>query len=1518
MTTASAAVVVPIKEDEDQTAASLVNNNSSDNMVARGSPSDDTASSSSDSKNTAAGNAPPPSYDDAKKLPPPQPEQPQEAADEHRAAGIVVEDAGLCPEDTASFLSRITFHWLNPIFVKGWKNPLGPKDMWRLGTRYQAETLISRFDKYWAKELERLPAPAPAAEAKPAPAEAEAEKSHASTAVEVTVVEGTSDEKKLPLGDADVVNTTGAKLEAGKVEVIVDTAQPANKTGAAPAAKDAKKKKDSTFNPEGPSLLRALYTMFWNEVAPIGIIKFMADMCSVFSPLFVKYIIVYVQAKGALGEGFGLILGMFALQILGTFLLNNFFHLAVVAGMKIRATLSASIYRKTLRLSAAARHNFNSGKVINLVATDTNRIEMFITFIHIIWTAPIQILIIIAFLCSQLGWAALVGVSILFLSMPLQGVVMKRLAQIRKDVAPITDQRVKLTTEVLTGIRVIKFFAWEVPFLNNIEDLRKKEIVLVFRRSILQAFAMTLAFGIPILAAAIAFVIYGATNSLDASRIFSSLSWFTNLRFPLMFLPNIITGWADFKVAINRIQEMLLAPELEEQPAIDASAPHALQIVDGEFTWEAPPPAPAAAGGKPGKPGKPGKDEKKGKKKGKNDAKTSGEANRGSTESDDQKPKGPLRSTLRNLNLTVQRGELVAVVGTVGSGKSSLLNAIVGEMKKVKGSLSFSGTMGYAPQSAWIQNATLEQNITFGLPFDEAKYKKAIKDCALETDLKVLPDGDQTSIGERGINLSGGQKQRVNLARCVYYDPDIILLDDPLSAVDAHVGKYLFDKCIMGALAGKTRILVTHQLHFLSRVDRVLVFRDGEIVEQGTYPELMAAEGEFATLIKNYGAEEDDEPSPTPKPAEVAARKKSEPSAIEEKKMLAAKDAEPEKKKSGNIMKEEDRATGTVSGKVWWSYVVASGGWGFIAGLLATLVFLQSTRIGNDLWLVWWSGNRFAGTFNLSGYIAVYCVWGLSQTLATYLFGLFFAFSGTRAARTLHEAAAARIVRAPTLFFDTTPLGRIINRFSKDQDGIDNTLSDSYRMFTNTLATSLSTFVLICYATPLFAVPLAPLLGVYYFMQLIYRATSRELKRLDSVSRSPLYANFGETLTGLPTIRAYREQNRFISNNDRATDGNNSPYFLLVSSQRWLGLRLEILGGVLVFFAGLFGIIARSTIDPALLGLSLSYALQVTQILNWCIRQFTETEVAMNAVERVEHYGFRIDVEADAVIPHNRPPKEWPVNGEIEFKNVEMKYAPELPLVLKGVSFAIKDGQKIGVVGRTGSGKSSLMQALFRMVEPSSGEIVIDGVSSQTIGLRDLRSKLAIIPQDPVLFSGTFRTNLDPFNEYADADLWDALARSGLKSKVAEEGAGGLEGRVTDGGENLSVGQRQLLCLARAMLRKPKVLIMDEATANVDYETDALIQKALREDFAHATVLTIAHRLNTIIDYDRVLVMDAGQISEYDSPANLLDRADSKFRAMVAETGASNFEMLKAIAHGQGQSSSAAAVEVEEAKKDEN
>ncbi|KAJ3321041.1 hypothetical protein HDU76_000167 [Blyttiomyces sp. JEL0837] len=1340
-------------------------------------------------------------------------------------------DPGYVPEISTNIFSVLTYEWMTSIFIKGWKRPLEQTDMWKLPPNYGTKFLSDRLSAKWEENVKNRPPPPPQ-----------------------------QPEETAPIDDNNGNN------------------------------KRTQKAPKST---EGLLLRKTLLDVYFGQVAPLGFIKFMADLCSTFSPLLVKYIIQFVIERDfgkdrPLSTGFGLIVGLFLLQIMGSILLNSFFQNATKAGLSMRTSLSAMIYRKTLKLSSAARQEFDSGRLITLVATDSNRIETFMTFIHIIWTAPIQVFIIVAFLYAQIGWASLIGVSLLFILTPVQGLLFKKLMLIRKTVAPLTDQRVKLTTEVLNGIRVIKFFAWEVPFLSKIEDIRRKEVAQVLKRSILTAFVMTIAFGVPVISAAIAFVIYGLTKPLDPAAIFSALTWFGQLKMPLMFLPQVISGWADFKIALSRIEALLLAPELDTQPAIDHNLPYAVKITDATFEWEALPKKPTDSKvDKDGKPiGPPGAGSKPNDMKEKQISDTT-------LPTDDVEPIPAPKSTLRNINLTIERGSLVAVVGTVGSGKSSLLHAIIGEMKRTTGTVTFSGTMGYAPQSAWIQNANLRDNVLFGRPYDCEQYLKALRDCALEQDLKVLPDGDLTSIGERGINLSGGQKQRVNLARCVYFEADIVLLDDPLSAVDAHVGKYLFDNCIMGALKEKTRILVTHQLHFLHRVDYVVVMRDGEIVEQGPYQTLLDSHGEFARLISNYGAEDTET---KPKDVDDPTNTKTHEKKADEKKHLENfGDQIASKKPSKNIMTVEERATGKVNASVWWSYLLSAGGYIFITGLLLVLSIVQATRLGNDLWLVWWSDNKFDHLTSFQ-YVIVYCAWGFAQALATFMFGVFFAYAGTRAARVLHAMAAARVLRAPVAFFDTTPLGRIINRFSKDQDGIDNTLVDAFRMFVHTLSTVISTFILVIYATPIFAAPLIPILVMYYFIQLIYRASSRELKRLDSVSRSPLYANFGETLTGLPTIRAYRESGSFILNNDKATDANNSPYYLLFTAQRWLGFRLETLGAFLVFFAATFGIVAgKGNLSPSLLGLSLSYALQVTNILNWCVRQFTDTEIAMNAVERVDHLAHKISIEAEPILAHSRPPPGWPKTGNITFTNVSMRYSKDLPLVLKNVTFQINNKQKIGIVGRTGSGKSSLMQVLFRMFEPSSGYLTIDGIDTQSIGLKDLRSGLAIIPQDPVLFSGSFRTNLDPFGEYTDNDLWDALSRSGLKSKVAESG-GGLDSKVTDGGENLSVGQRQLLCLSRAMLKKPRILIMDEATANVDFETDALIQKAIRDDFRDATVLTIAHRLNTIIDYDRVLVMEEGRVVEFDKPGVLLGDEGSRFKGMVDETGVANAEMLKALA----------------------
>ncbi|KNC99091.1 uncharacterized protein SPPG_06036 [Spizellomyces punctatus DAOM BR117] len=1449
-----------------------------------------------------------------------------------------------CPQSTASLWSRLSYTWLNPVFYVGWQRPLDHNDIWELGPTYKVEHVHRLLDDAWKEELVKV---------------------------------GWSHQEQ--------------SMDGSSRGDLITSQQPSTSIQ--------------------PSLWRAMRRAWFWRLAPIGIAKCLGDFALIFSPFMVKYILKFVAASKSiadenrehgteaklppLAEGFGYVIGLFVLQMIGSLLNNYYFQVAGSEGMSVRAALTAAIYRKTLRLSSAARQDFNPGKVMTIVSTDTQRIDFFLQFLHVMWTAPLQILTISILLITQLGPSALAGIGLLLLVAPLQTRIMRKLAVIRKTIAPITDTRVKLTQEILTGIRLIKYFAWEESFLSKISSVREKEINQLLHRATLSSLVLAIAFGIPILSASLSIIIYALTHPLDASEIFPALTWFGQLRFPLMFLPQGMVALVDFRVALGRIKGLLLADELDVFPGVVEDEEIAVRVVDGCFVWEGGDDATKGAksavkdGGHDAKKQgdddatkydkttlddgghkttkKEGDDEDNAAKQQANDRKISNE--QGTTTGDIHlntiQPRHPLPGTLQNINLTLPKGALIAIIGPVGSGKSSLLNALISEMRRTSGTIQYSGKLGYCPQQPWILNTTLRNNITFSRPFDQTKYIHALHACALEPDLSLLPNADMTQIGERGITLSGGQKQRLNLARCIYLDSDIILLDDPLSAVDAHVGAHLFEKCILGALKGKTRVLVTHQLRVLPRCDMVVVMNEGRVVEVGGFEELMKKEGEMARLMKAFGGLDDkvvgdegkveddaghdgsrDQRVNTLVQADENATLGDNLSPAEQKEKPTVEDfttldetATPDTSEEATLarikaiitrthvphtlMTTEDRATGSVDTRVWLSYVKAAGGLSFTLPLLVLLVIIQSARVGTDFWLVIWTNDRIP-SFTTKTYVGIYWAWGIFQTLSLYLFGLFFALFGTRASRTLHAAALSRILQSPVSFFDSTPLGRIINRFSKDTDTIDTTLSDSFRTFINTFAVAVSTFVLIVYATPFFIIPLVPILGIYYLLQKIYRATSRELKRLDSTTRSPLYAHFGETLHGAPSIRAYGEQARFISQTDTMINTNNAPTFLLVAAQRWLGVRLESLGAVLVFFAGLFGLLNRDNdaLSPALLGLSLSYALQVTQTLNWGVRQFTETEIAMNAVERIEFYAYQIEVEPvppppppptdffdgpaggsanviDGVThgvtskatpdgtpsitivshtPPTPPPPTWPTTGTLTLTNLTLRY-PNQPPVLHIPSLHIPHASKIGIVGRTGSGKSTLVSSLFRIIEPCTGTITLDSIPIHTLPLASLRRGLTIIPQDPTLFSSTLRTNLDPFSLYTDTQLHDALSLASLTPFFSARQ--GLDTRIDTSGENLSVGQRQLVCLARALLRHPKILIMDEATANVDLETDALIQKLLRRAFRDCTILCIAHRVGTVLDYDRVLVLDKGRVVEFDEPGVLVKRG-GVFAGMVS------------------------------------
>ncbi|KAJ3135967.1 hypothetical protein HK100_002155 [Physocladia obscura] len=1233
----------------------------------------------------------------------------------------------------------------------------------------------------------------------------------------------------------------------------------------------------------------------------LRLLKAISDIGFSSAPLLLQALISYITQSStgttSVGTGIGYAIGIFIISMISSICFGNFFQRTNKYGMIVRGTLTAVVYRKALRLSGTARQEFNAGRITNIISTDLVRLDAFMVNFHLAWSYPLQVTYTIALLLTVLGVSSLSGVFVLLATLPLQVYIIRALVNLRKQNVILTDQRVRLISEILSSIRIIKFFAWENSFLDRVAAIRTEELKAVISANLIRSIIIACGFALPVLAASTSFMVYFVVSpAFDPVSIFTALALFNNLRTPIQWTPIAIGAFADAKVAVERIEALLESAELDFEPTYNNDADVAVSVANGDFRWDATPMIYI-------------EDDDASK----NEIEIANEVEAitipGSISSKDidrlsrtfesleqvvatasttETMLEGKKLTLNDINISIPKGSLVAIVGSVGSGKSSLLSALIGQLKPSSNDarVVFSGSVGYAPQQPWIMNDSLKENILFGKQFDENKYRSAIYACALTKDLEVLSGGDAVEIGEKGINLSGGQKARVSMARLVYYDADIMLMDDPLSAVDAHVGRHIFEYGIKTAMKKKTRLLVTHQLHFVSQCDLVLTMKDGKVAEFGSYKTLMANRRDFYELMNSYGS------VPTESEIDLTAKKldlqKHEDIAPVIKPQLVGVE----------LVKEEERGEGNVKNHIFYSFGIAMGGSGFLLLMLGVLIVTQSTKVLNDVWLVLWSSTSFA---NLSDrqYLFIYLGFGLLQAALMVLFSILIAVGGTRAASNLHKQALNRIIHAPIRFFDTNPLGRVLNRFSKDQDVIDNTLIDGIRLFLITFGTAISTFILVAYVSNgWFLILLAVLMGVYYYFQAIYRANARELKRLDAVTRSPLYAHISESMTGVATIRAYREQDRFIEKTDKCIDINNTPYYLQVTGARWLGIRLEIIGNILILFTALFGVFARSTINPSLFGLALSYVLQVTQLLSLCIRQFTDAEVQLVSIERLNYYARIVNVEPPGIIDSFRPPVGWPSQGKIKFENLSMRYQAELPLVLKNINLEIHEHEKIGVVGRTGSGKSSLMLALFRILEPDSGSVSIDSLDISKLGLKDLRRNLSIIPQDPILFSGTIRSNLDPFEEHNDLNIWDALESSGIKVQVMGMD-GGLNATVDALGENLSVGQRQLVCLARAILRKPKLIVLDECTANVDLETDHFIQRTLRENMKDATILTIAHRLNTVMDCDRIIVLDSGKVVQFDTPRALLLQEGGAFHGMVRETGAANEDTLHGITRTQ-------------------
>ncbi|XP_059143339.1 multidrug resistance-associated protein 1-like [Physella acuta] len=1144
-------------------------------------------------------------------------------------------------------------------------------------------------------------------------------------------------------------------------------------------------------------------------------------------------------------KGYVYACSFFVVSTVGSIMFNQNSHIGMTLGMRVKATLIAAIYKKSLTVSNEAKKETTVGEIVNLMSVDCQRMQDVTGYLWMLWSAPLQITLALYMLWDVMGVATLAGLGVMILLMPINGLIAMKQRKYQISQMKFRDQRIKLMSEVLSGIKVLKLYAWEKCFQGKVEEIRGKELALLKKTAYLNAISTFFSTTAPYMVTLATFATYiqvSDSHYLDANKAFVALTLFNILKFPVSLLPTIVTFMVQATVSLKRIEKFLRQEDLNFGCVqFNSSAKDAIKIKQGDFTWD----------------------------------------------------KTHFIPTLNDINLSIPDGQLIAVVGQVGAGKSSLISAILGEMEKLQGEVTVKSSIAYVPQQAWIQNATLKKNVLFGKDEDHKVYDEVLEACALKPDLEILPGGDLTEIGEKGINLSGGQKQRVSMARAVYSDADIYLLDDPLSAVDSHVGKHIFEKVMSsnnGLLKNKTRVLVTHGVHWLPQVDKIVVMTDGRISEVGSYEQLLSQDGPFAQFLKTYLTQEVEEAEDPAVKSQIFTGGEPNTSSHKEKDVKEAVKTDTKKSKPGTELTEEEK---TETGKVRYSvFLVYFKAIGYAATIFFFTFFAgyQAVNVYSSIWLSDWTADDILTNRSLSNtsqyqdrndlYLGVYGALGAGQAILILFYSIIASIRMVRTAGSLHNGMLGNVLRSPMSFFDTTPSGRVVNRFSGDVETVDNTLPQLFRSWMNFFFTTINSIVVVSYSTPAFLLVIVPVGVVYYLVQRFYIPTSRQLKRIESITRSPIFTHFSETITGAASIRAYKATTRFKEESQKRVDKNLVFYFGGIASNRWLATRLEFLGNIVVLAAAMFAVVSED-ISASLVGLSVSYALQVTGGLNWMVRMTSDLETNIVAVERIKGY-TETPSEAAWINPFRRPLASWPQEGAVSFINYKTRYRPGLDLVLKGLNCEIKGGEKVGIVGRTGAGKSSMTVALFRLIEAASGSIVIDNTSISDIGLHDLRSKITILPQDPVLFSGTLRMNLDPFDSYSDAMIWQALEHAHLKTFV-EEVSGGLSYECGEGGQNLSVGQRQLVCLARSLLRKTKILVLDEATAAVDMETDDLIQKTIRTEFKDCTVLTIAHRLNTIMDYDRIMVLDQGEIKEMDSPTNLLENKSSLFYGMAKD-----------------------------------
>ncbi|KAK4480717.1 hypothetical protein RD792_013799 [Penstemon davidsonii] len=1177
------------------------------------------------------------------------------------------------------------------------------------------------------------------------------------------------------------------------------------------------------------SILKTILLCHWKEILVSGFFAALKVVTISTGPLILKAFINVAEGKESFEyERYVLVVTLFFVKILESISQRQWYFRTRLIGLKVRSLLSAAIYQKQLRLSNAAKLTHSSGEIINYVTNDAYRIGEFPYWFHQLWTTSFQLCLAVIILFQAVGLATIASMVVIILTVLCNMPLAKLQHKFQSKLMVAQDERLKTMSEALVNMKVLKLYAWETRFRYVIDNLRKIEDKWLYAVQLRKAYNSFLFWSSPLLISTATFgACYVLGVPLTSSNVFTFIATLRLVQDPVRTIPDVIGVLIQAKVAFERISKFLEAPELktrDDRVKLDIDdVRNVVSFKLADLSWD----------------------------------------------------ENPLKTTLRNISLEVKKGEKIAICGEVGSGKSTLLAAVLGEIPITKGNVQVHGTVAYVSQSAWIQTGSIRENILFGSSLENERYQETLERCSLTKDLELLPYGDLTEIGERGVNLSGGQKQRIQLARALYKDADIYLLDDPFSAVDAYTATSLFNEYVMRALSAKTVLLVTHQVDFLPTFDSVLLISNGEILHAAPYPQLLATSQEFQELVNAHK-----ETAGSERLSEVTSNKIHNPSSKEILKTYAENKVNNNNTSEGDqLIKKEEREVGDTGFKPYTLYLKQNNG--FLIFSIAALCHLTFV-LGQILQNSWMAANVDDPSVTTLRLILVYLFIGLGSSVVLLLRTVLTVVLGMQESRALFSGLLVSLFRAPMSFYDSTPLGRILSRVSVDLSIVDLDLpfyvifavGATINCYSNLVVLAVVTWQVLFVSIPM--VFLAIRLQSYYF------SSAKELMRINGTTKSFIANHLAESVAGVITIRAFKEEDRFFAKNLELIDTNGSPFFHYFTANEWLIQRLETLSASILAFASLcMVLLPPGTFSSGFIGMALSYGLSLNMSFVFSINLQCMLANYIISVERLDQYSH-ITSEAPEVIEENRPPVDWPTEGKVEIQDLKIQYRPDAPLVLRGISCTFEGGHKIGIVGRTGSGKTTLIGALFRLVEPVGGRIVIDGIDISKIGLHDLRSRFGIIPQDPTLFTGTVRFNLDPLGQHSDQEIWEVLEKCQLKEAVQEK-TEGLDSAVVEDGSNWSMGQRQLFCLGRALLRRSKILVLDEATASIDNATDMVLQKTIRTEFADCTVITVAHRIPTVMDCTKVLAISDGKLVEYDEPMKLMKREDSLFARLVQE-----------------------------------